>query len=250
VDLYARIASVGDVKTVTNLVWMFQAAGGLTYVFTAPYFYHSLLGLEMRRGKQILFLAIDVFVAIAAAVNISLPSLAPTGIILNSVLFAMIGYGLLLIAINLAKIADRVLKRALIIFFSLSLAFFPLLYMDAAVNFMAFLSFYKPAEGFSQPLYFLILNCLTVAFGLKYLNRPAYMADDRITDYFASAFGITRREREIVERLMQGMSSRDIGEKLFISTKTVENHIYSIYQKAGVRNRVQLFQLVKSNALK
>ena len=37
-----------------------------------------------------------------------------------------------------------------------------------------------------------------------------------------------------------------IGEKLFISTTTVKNHIYHIYQKTGVTNKIQLINLINS----
>lgn len=46
---------------------------------------------------------------------------------------------------------------------------------------------------------------------------------------------------------MNGDSNREIGENLFILPKTVENHLYSIYQKTDVRNRVQLVNLIHGN---
>jgi DNA-binding NarL/FixJ family response regulator len=49
--------------------------------------------------------------------------------------------------------------------------------------------------------------------------------------------------------LLAGFGGRDIGKRLFISPKTVENHVYNIYQKLGVKNRVQLFRLIRANAL-
>lgn len=41
-----------------------------------------------------------------------------------------------------------------------------------------------------------------------------------------------------------GLSNREIGKRLFISPKTVKNHITSIYAKTGARNRVQLVNLL------
>lgn len=54
------------------------------------------------------------------------------------------------------------------------------------------------------------------------------------------AAGLSPREAEIVELVRQGLPNASVGEKLFISTKTVESHLYRIYQKLGVKNRVQL----------
>ncbi len=58
----------------------------------------------------------------------------------------------------------------------------------------------------------------------------------------------TDREKQIVSLLLDGAGYRRIADMLFISEKTVENHVYNIYQKLRVRNRVQMFQLIQSNA--
>lgn len=60
----------------------------------------------------------------------------------------------------------------------------------------------------------------------------------------AIEFALTNREVEIVDLLLTGYSSRIIGEKLFISKKTVDTHIYNIYKKCGVQNRLGLFNAV------
>lgn len=57
---------------------------------------------------------------------------------------------------------------------------------------------------------------------------------------------ISDRELEIIRLLAMGLDNREIGKRLFISPKTVKNHITSIYAKTGVRNRVQLVNLLRS----
>ena len=54
------------------------------------------------------------------------------------------------------------------------------------------------------------------------------------------AMGITPREAEIVTLVMRGYSNKEIGAELFISLDTVKKHLSSIYQKARVKNRLQL----------
>lgn len=51
---------------------------------------------------------------------------------------------------------------------------------------------------------------------------------------------LTRREREIATLAAQGLSSRDIAEALFVSPRTVENHLQRAYDKLGVRSRADL----------
>jgi DNA-binding NarL/FixJ family response regulator len=50
---------------------------------------------------------------------------------------------------------------------------------------------------------------------------------------------LTEREREILENLAEGLSNKEIGEKLFLSEKTVKHYMTNILQKLQVRNRVE-----------
>ena len=50
---------------------------------------------------------------------------------------------------------------------------------------------------------------------------------------------LTKRECEVLQLLTDGQSNRTIGETLFISEKTVKNHVSSILQKMNVNDRTQ-----------
>lgn len=54
-------------------------------------------------------------------------------------------------------------------------------------------------------------------------------------------YGLSKREQEIFFLILDGKSNKEIGEVLFISVKTVKNHIYSIFQKLGVKSRFKLY---------
>jgi len=60
----------------------------------------------------------------------------------------------------------------------------------------------------------------------------------------SGAFGISKREEEVILLVCQGLTNQEIADALFISLKTVKDHNYRIFQKTGVRNRVELAQLV------
>ena len=59
-------------------------------------------------------------------------------------------------------------------------------------------------------------------------------------------YEISKREAEIIELICKGMSNQEIGDSLFISLQTVKDHIYRIFLKTGVKNRVQLTNLIGS----
>lgn len=51
---------------------------------------------------------------------------------------------------------------------------------------------------------------------------------------------ITRREYEVAELVHQGLRNREIAERLFISTDTVENHVQHIFDKLDFHTRSQI----------
>jgi DNA-binding CsgD family transcriptional regulator len=55
---------------------------------------------------------------------------------------------------------------------------------------------------------------------------------------------ITDREREIVMLAADGLSNREIAERLSVSVRTVEGHVYRIFAKLGIERREQLIHLV------
>ncbi|ALA60778.1 LuxR C-terminal-related transcriptional regulator [Nitrospira moscoviensis] len=55
---------------------------------------------------------------------------------------------------------------------------------------------------------------------------------------------LTERERAVAALIGQGLSNRDIAERLFISETTVRHHLTSIFDKVGVSNRQKLLLLV------
>lgn len=50
---------------------------------------------------------------------------------------------------------------------------------------------------------------------------------------------LTKREREVFDVLLQDKSTKEIAALLFISEKTVRNHISNVIQKLGVKGRAQ-----------
>ena len=58
----------------------------------------------------------------------------------------------------------------------------------------------------------------------------------------ATRIRLTKREIEILLLAIEGISSQTIGEKLFISRRTVEWHLQSVYDKLQVNSRLQAYR--------
>jgi DNA-binding NarL/FixJ family response regulator len=61
--------------------------------------------------------------------------------------------------------------------------------------------------------------------------------------------GVTPRELEILQLIAQGLSNREIAEKLFVSENTVKTHSSRLFDKLGAKRRTQAVQLGKQRGL-
>lgn len=56
---------------------------------------------------------------------------------------------------------------------------------------------------------------------------------------------LSKREKEVLRLVAQGFKNRDIAESLYISETTVKTHLYHIFEKLGVEDRLKAALLVK-----
>jgi len=80
-------------------------------------------------------------------------------------------------------------------------------------------------------------------------TRPEAALHVKSGDAFAACaekLGLTSREAEIVRLILEGKDSKRITEELFISDHTVKNHLHHVYQKLGIKNRIQLVRCFQS----
>jgi ATP/maltotriose-dependent transcriptional regulator MalT len=61
-------------------------------------------------------------------------------------------------------------------------------------------------------------------------------------EHVFTRYGITKRERQIVQKICLGKTNQQVADELFISLQTVKDHTHRIYGKLGVKSRMQLVQ--------
>lgn len=76
------------------------------------------------------------------------------------------------------------------------------------------------------------------------ITQPFTLNEERLKD-----LGITRRELEILELIAQGLSNREIADKLFVSENTVKTHSSRLFDKLSARRRTQAVQIGKEMGL-
>jgi DNA-binding CsgD family transcriptional regulator/streptogramin lyase len=109
---------------------------------------------------------------------------------------------------------------------------------------------------FWRTTWFAVLALLFIASGVTIVVRmwlklkSAFMVVGERADSVIGSYNLTDREQEILRLVLQGASNKDIEQKLFISGSTVRNHIYNMYQKLGVKNRLELINQIGKDAQK
>ena len=116
---------------------------------------------------------------------------------------------------------------------------------------------YIPFSGgirfYLNPLIYVIINIPPLFFLAKYTGKifkDRLLIHDEKVDFetIFHKYGLSKREQEIFILMLEGKSNKEIGETLFISVKTVKNHIYNIFQKLGVNSRIKLYIFIQNLA--
>jgi DNA-binding CsgD family transcriptional regulator len=101
-----------------------------------------------------------------------------------------------------------------------------------------------------MPVVVLVIN-LVPLIRLKYFLKIIFPQEIKplgpgpLQEHLINKYRFTPREQQIIELICRGKNNREIGTELFISGHTVKEYIYRVYKKTGVKNRVQLANLLR-----
>ncbi|HEX2910945.1 MAG TPA: helix-turn-helix transcriptional regulator [Chloroflexia bacterium] len=59
---------------------------------------------------------------------------------------------------------------------------------------------------------------------------------------------LSEREKQVAELVAQGLSNREIAERLGLSKRTVDNHLYKLLSKLGARSRNEIREVISQAA--
>ncbi|MBN1576951.1 MAG: helix-turn-helix transcriptional regulator [Chitinispirillaceae bacterium] len=246
VELYCVIIAADHTTIAKALPLIIEKLGYSIGMIAGPRFCLHLIGVSIdKRFTTIMWAVTVLYVMVAAAEIITMNTRVATVLRLGVGLPILFGayVGLCIIAaLKLDSIAAPQLRIAVKLFFILSLIVLPL----ALVKYFRNLPYFP--WHLENSLSLCAITVASVFFAVRFFNQPAFLFKGNISDHFRRRFGTTTREEEIVLLAVQGLSNNAIGDKLCISVRTVESHLYSIFQKTGVKNRVQLINLIATNS--
>jgi DNA-binding NarL/FixJ family response regulator len=70
-------------------------------------------------------------------------------------------------------------------------------------------------------------------------NTAMHSTRPALTEWRGYPITVTRREEEVLQAICDGCSTPEVASRLYLSQKTVKNHLASIYQKLDARDRTQ-----------
>lgn len=69
----------------------------------------------------------------------------------------------------------------------------------------------------------------------------------RVPNAHPSSANLTRRERQILQHILDGRTNAAIAGELFVSEHTIKSHLYNIFKKIDVRNRLEACNWARDN---
>jgi DNA-binding NarL/FixJ family response regulator len=83
------------------------------------------------------------------------------------------------------------------------------------------------------------LNCLVDALAQAHTVQPAKATGPNL---------LSKREEEVLQRVAEGLSNHEIAQQPHLSDHTVKNHLFHIFDKLGISNRVELVLYAASHS--
>jgi DNA-binding CsgD family transcriptional regulator len=68
-----------------------------------------------------------------------------------------------------------------------------------------------------------------------------YAANGVVLEHDTDGIKLTKREIEVLERIVSGKSSQEVADELYVSKRTVDFHLANIYSKLRVKSRLQAY---------
>jgi len=81
---------------------------------------------------------------------------------------------------------------------------------------------------------------------LKQFDIQKELSTEDLFIQWCTEIGLTKRESEVAQQVFLGSTSKEVAEVLFISERTVNKHLQSIFRKSDTKNRVELINSLNS----
>lgn len=98
--------------------------------------------------------------------------------------------------------------------------------------------------GLLNFLLFVGWNGMLIAAFVRYLVRPGDLLGGELPQESLERFDITPREADVIRGVSEGLSNKEIADRLNVSFATVRTHLYNVFKKTGAASRVELLRIL------
>lgn len=226
----------------------------LTFVFLAPFCYklmiliHDIFKVEMAKSGRIMLLIAMIFLILPSTVLSYFYNSIENLMVGYDIFKGVIFYGFIYfvafdINSHISSIINDDIRYIFKIIFIIQMIFYPLMIAESILFFEGIQPF-----GISiLVLFYAIINLTWLYFVSKYLYLPEIklISENDDFDNYYVIYKISKREKEVVRLLLNGLSYEQIAKQLFITLETVKSHVNNIYKKSGVGSKIELSNLVQ-----
>ena len=243
---YCITFQMNKFKSVQLLYNTIQGIGNVLCIFFLPFFHHAILGQVITSLKKKIFLTIGSEAALAQILylyiihNLTLYQFMFRPALIGSIIYLLINS-----LIHFKDLKNRQFHNFVRQFLIITAIFCPLIIINI---FFHFKKLPWALLNLSTSFFFCIFAFISIIFAVNYLGQPTFLdKNHNLTKCFIEKYLLTEREIEVIHLIITGKGNKEIAKLLFISPKTIENHLTSIYQKVNVHSRMQLINLIMTN---
>ena len=223
-----------------------QAAVSMLLLYTVPRFVQRLLGAADRKGAR-LWGVVPVAVLIVGYVFVVMPVPFNYDVIITTVFYLYLTAWFLFGLLGRGRFAIGSWDPWITAFLAVAALYHLFAGIEVALGpFPIDQDPLLPSILLTSSLFNAFWAAMVIIPGIRLMSEERSEVDGpTVTGAFVREFKLSPRESEVLAELCSGLSNRDIAERLYVSPRTVENHVYNLYRKCNVKRRLELCNMVK-----
>lgn len=246
-------------NSIFNILYYFTLSVSMSLIlYFIPAFLYRFLNLKWKVKENVLYLILSVIFFVLSILGIILNF--NFYIVANIIFYLLILYLLILGFINYKNIKDKMMKLIVKILGLITISIYPIMvYQLITINKN---SLDIGSIDITLVLFYVWWNLVMLGFLLWYFiniikNKNMFVNEslnnnsndlknienenNKIKkELKEEIINLTKREKQILSYLLSGKTNKEVALILDISLNTVNNHVANIYDKSGVKNRVEL----------
>lgn len=246
-------------NSIFNILYYFTLSVSMSLIlYFIPAFLYRFLNLKWKVKENVLYLILSVIFFVLSILGIILNF--NFYIVANIIFYLLILYLLILGFINYKNIKDKMMKLIVKILGLITIYIYPIMvYQLITINKN---SLDIGSIDITLVLFYIWWNLVMLGFLLWYfiniIKNKNMFVNERLNNNSNDSknienennaikrelkeeiINLTKREKQILSYLLSGKTNKEVALILDISLNTVNNHVANIYDKSGVKNRVEL----------